>query len=231
MQFENTLADLLKLFTDAESGVFLLSGALITVLVQVVKNTCINKLKIDLTGKFDPTVLLPFIFGVVFAVVNFFLYKNTFVWPNSVVEIFVEGLSLGATSVMIYRVFSTFDNKNVKTLCKDGVFNTLYNQLLIVTDLRQQLLTNNVSLVEFLEKLSEATAGIKAIYGNKNNLTCEKDVADESNGEQESDKQDEVRENKLECLKTVLSSLLDEKILDGVAETLHKAFEDYFALT
>ena len=51
MQFENTLADLLKLFTNAESGVFLLFSAIITVLVQVIKNTCLNKLQIDLKNK------------------------------------------------------------------------------------------------------------------------------------------------------------------------------------
>ena len=221
MQFENTLADLLKLFTNAESGVFLLFSAIITVLVQVIKNTCLNKLQIDLKNKFDPMVLLPFGFGLVFALVNFFVIKKeSFDGINSLGQILIDVLSLGATSMMIYRVFSSFDKTNVKTLCKDGVFSILYNELLIVTDVRKQLINNEISFVEFLEKLQEAEWGIKAIYDNS--LNKEKETSDETTTSIDG-------QEKLQCLKVVLSGLVTQDDLDKVAETLHKAFEDYFA--
>ena len=133
MDFKDTLQDLFGLLSNAESGVFLLFASLTTILVQVIKNNFINKLAIDLKHKFDPTVLLPFLFGMVFAVINFFAIKKVdFCGMDSVVQIVVDGLSIGATSVMIYRVFATFDKNNVKTLCKDKVFYILYNQLLIL---------------------------------------------------------------------------------------------------
>ena len=102
MDFKDTLQDLFGLLSNAESGVFLLFASLTTILVQVIKNSFINKLAIDLKHKFDPTVLLPFLFGMVFAVINFFAIKKVdFCGMDSVVQIVVDGLSIGATSVMI----------------------------------------------------------------------------------------------------------------------------------
>lgn len=237
MQFENTLADLLKLFTNAESGVFLLFSAIITVLVQVIKNNCLNKLQIDLKNKFDPTVLLPFCFGLLFAVINFFVIKKEMVEGiDSLGQIFIDGLSLGATAMMIYRVFSSFDKTNLKTLCKDGVFSILYNELLIVTDVRKQLIENEISFLEFLEKLQEAEWGVKAIYDNslkKEDGKAEENDAREENNLHTNDQTTTSTVNeqeKLQCLKVVLSGLVSQNDLDKVAETLHKAFEDYFAI-
>lgn len=214
---ESTLKDLLKLFTDAESGVFLLVAGVITILVQIIKNTCINKLQIDLKNKFDPTVLFPFGFGLVFAVLDFFVIKKSdFCGVDSVVDILVDGLSVGATSVMIYRIFASFDGTNLKTLCKDGVFSILYNQLLIVTNVRQQLLNNEISYLDFLERLKEAESGIKALYGS------------EDDGEEQSDGFDE--QAKVMYLKALLSPLVEQEDSDKVAKTLHDAYEKYFSV-
>ncbi|MBR5250567.1 MAG: hypothetical protein IKV38_00905 [Clostridia bacterium] len=221
MDFKDTLQDLFGLLSNAESGVFLLFASLTTILVQVIKNNFINKLAIDLKHKFDPTVLLPFLFGMVFAVINFFAIKKVdFCGMDSVVQIVVDGLSIGATSVMIYRVFATFDKNNVKTLCKDKVFYILYNQLLIVTEVRKQLLNNEISFLEFLEKLREAQSGIKALYFYQNDEN--EDISDEEKRKAEL--------AKIECLKALLSGLISEDKLDEVANSLHKAYENYFAI-
>ena len=158
---------------------------------------------------------------MVFAVINFFAIKKVdFCGMDSVVQIVVDGLSIGATSVMIYRVFATFDKNNVKTLCKDKVFYILYNQLLIVTEVRKQLLNNEISFLEFLEKLREAQSGIKALYFYQNDEN--EDISDEEKRKAEL--------AKIECLKALLSGLISEDKLDEVANSLHKAYENYFAI-
>jgi len=215
MDFENTLKDLFKLFTDAESGVFLLVACVITILVQIIKNTCINKLQIDLKNKFDPTVLLPFFLGILYAILDFFVIKQkTFCGLDCIVDMLVDGLSVGATSVMIYRIFSVFDGTNLKTLCKDGVFSILYHELLIVTQVRKQLLNNEISYLEFLEKLKEAESGIKALYAVES--------------EQKSEPLEEDEQAKVACIKALLAGLVDAEEAEKVAKTLHDAYKNYF---
>ena len=128
-------------------------------------------------------------------------------------QIVVDGVSIGATSVMIYRIFSVWDGTNVKTLCKDGVFSILYNELLIVTKVRKQLLNNEISYLEFLERLKEAESGIKALYG-----------ADS----QENPSDDEEKQAKIACIKALLAGLVDAEEAERIAKTLHEAYENYF---
>lgn len=229
MDFKDTLQDLFGLLSNAESGVFLLFASLTTILVQVIKNNLINKLSIDLNHKFDPTVLLPFLFGVVFAILNFFVIKKVdFCGMESLISIFVDGLSIGATSVMIYRIFAVFDKNNVKTLCKDKVFYILYNELLIVTEVRKQLLNNEISFLDFLEKLREAQSGIKALYFYQNAEQQEEKNDQDSNQHIDDEEKQKADLAKIECLKALLSGIVSEDKLDEVANSLHKAYENYF---
>ena len=89
-----------------------------------------------------------------------------------------------------------------------------------MTEVRKQLLNNEISFLEFLEKLREAQSGIKALYFYQNDEN--EDISDEEKRKAEL--------AKIECLKALLSGLISEDKLDEVANSLHKAYENYFAI-
>ncbi len=236
MQFENLLENLFNLITSTDGGAFLLQALLITIVVQFIKTTFINKLKIDLQKKFDPTFLLPFIFGCIAAVIDTVIIKRTpFLGFASVYEIAVQGISIGATSAAIYKAFAALDKNNIKTLCRDGVFSILYNEILIVSDIKQKLLDKDISLTEFLVKLKEAVSGIKAIYSKDIDLPDDSDNknTEESYIEENAETAAKTRteQQKIQCLKTVISGLISSDNLEQVATTLNKALANTTPIT
>lgn len=219
MQLQNLLQNLLAVFKNTDNnGVFLLESVAVCLIVQIFKLYVVDKLKIDFTGKFDPVCLLPLVFGVAFAVLNAVAAKVVWLGWSTVYDVLIDGLCIGATSTLMYKTFAAFDKTNLKTLCKDGVFDILYNEILIVTDVKQKLLDKEFTLAEFVAKLKHAASGIKAVY--------DKDI----DGDQDGQNEKQHDEYKRECLKTLLAGFVGDDNLDGVVQVLHRAFKEYFGM-
>lgn len=242
MQLENAPADLFELFANADNGVFLLFGALVALVVQIVKNNFVNKLKIDFCNKFDFVPLLPFILGLALATLNFFCFcGRSFTGFGSVIEIVVDGVTIGAAAVVIYKFVASLNKNSLKNLSKDGVFAILFNEIVLVTDLKQQLLDNKVPLSEILKKVKNIADEVKKIYVSHEDdenfdANARTDVDDEGNDdlqlkagdgceESEAVDADEMRRT---TLRGVLSQLVDGTDLDEKVKYLHETFKKYF---
>lgn len=219
MQFENAHADLLEFFANVDNGIFLLYGALVALAVQIIKKCFVNKLKIDLCNKFDFVPLLPFILGLVSAAINFFwVCGKSFDGVGSVVGIVVDGLTIGAAAVVVYKFVASFDKNSLKNLSKDGVFAILFDEIVLITDIKRQLVDNEASLSDIVEKLKKIVAEIKEIYSEDE---IKSDVDDGG---------DETDETRLKRLKTALNEIVDESEADEKAKRLHETFKKYFSL-
>lgn len=153
MQLENAPADLFELFANADNGVFLLFGALVALAVQIVKNNFVNKLKIDFCNKFDFVPLLPFVLGLAFAALNFFCFcGRSFIGFGSLVEIVVDGITIGAAAVVIYKFVSSLDKNSLKNLSKDGVFAIFLTKLFSLPILNDSFLTTKCRCRKFLKR-------------------------------------------------------------------------------
>ncbi len=241
MQLENAPADLFELFANADNGVFLLFGALVALVVQIVKNNFVNKLKIDFCNKFDFVPLLPFILGLALAALNFFCFcGRSFTGFGSLVEIVVDGITIGAAAVVIYKFVSSLDKNSLKNLSKDGVFAILFNEIVLVTDIKRQLLDNEVPLSEILKKVKKVADEVKKIYvvcedDENSDANAKADAYDEGNDDLQSDGDecgqseavgaDEMRRT---TLRDLLSQLVDGSELDEKVKYLHETFKNYF---
>lgn len=205
MELEKALELILTLFSNA-SLALVLGAALCCALTALCKKFLINKTKIDLLHKFDPTPYLPFIFGILFAgVCALFsaeggvaaaVKENAAAFFSGILS---EGLTVGALSTVFYRVFAAVCSGNIKNLQKDDVFNLLYTQILSLSDAKKRLVGGELTLTQFAGEISKLAEAAKALY------------SDETASE-------EVKQEKLE---EMLSGVLDGDALCGAVLTLH----------
>lgn len=52
----------------------------------------------------------------------------------------VDAVSVGATSVTVYKLFAASDKESLKNLMKDNVFSLVYSQIFLFSDARERLI-------------------------------------------------------------------------------------------
>ena len=165
---------------------------------------------------------------------------RSFTGFGSLVEIVVDGITIGAAAVVIYKFVSSLDKNSLKNLSKDGVFAILFNEIVLVTDLKRQLLDNEVPLSEILKKVKKVADEVKKIY-----VVCEDDENSDANAKADADDEgnDDLQSDGDECgqseavgademrrttLRDLLSQLVDGSDLDEKVKYLHETFKNYF---
>ena len=128
----------------------------------------------------------------------------------------------------------------MKNLSKDGVFAILFNEIVLVTDIKRQLLDNEVPLSEILKKVKKVADEVKKIY-----VVCEDDENSDANAKADADDEgnDDLQSDGDECgqseavgademrrttLRDLLSQLVDGSDLDEKVKYLHETFKNYF---
>ena len=152
----------------------------------------------------------------------------------------MDGITIGAAAVVIYKFVSSLDKNSLKNLSKDGVFAILFNEIVLVTDLKRQLLDNEVPLSEILKKVKKVADEVKKIY-----VVCEDDENSDANAKADADDEgnDDLQSDGDECgqseavgademrrmtLRDLLSQLVDGSELDEKVKYLHETFKNYF---
>ena len=165
MDFETFVESLFGFVKNSGNLYFLLYALLTCLFTQLVKKLFVNKVKVDVEHKFDFTVVLPFVFGTLFAAADIFFVRHcAFEFPSSLVRVFVDGTTIGALSSVIFKFVSSLSGKSVKSLMKDDVFGVFYTQLLYFGEVRQRLTSGQLTYAEFLEQVRVVAANAVGIY-------------------------------------------------------------------
>lgn len=205
MDFETLLKSLNCFLKQSDSLYLMLYAVVDCILTQAVKKLFINKTKAELLHKFDFAEILPFLFGVVFAVVDLlFVLHEPFGW-SFIAKLPVTAVAVGALATVIFKTVSAATGKSLKSLMKDDAFCVFYTQLMFATEIRSRLSSGDLSLSEFVVTVKAAVAGAKEIYSG--------------------DKSDE---EKLAQLKALLAQNVGENTAESCGEFLHKRLLELF---
>ena len=204
MDFNAMIESLMALIRYSSIAV-VVYACIVCLLTEVVKRLFIPKLKLDLQNKFDPTIIFPFAFGCCLAVFDAVVVKHVGV-QGALNTLVVDGLTIGATSTVLYRMFSSMFGNGVKKLQKDEIFAMFYNELFVYSDVKQKLLDGTMNYKTFLTEVSVVSQKAKEIY-----------------------LQDIASECKKQKLIALMSGLVDDGIIAQIIQPIHNAMLKTFA--
>ncbi len=199
MDIETFLQSLFSLLKNSDIYFFMYAVAT-CLLTQIVKKIFVNKTKVDVLHKFDFAVVLPFLIGFLFAVLDAFV-RNTFAFTFcSIVQIFTSTATIGALASVIFKLFSSLSGKNLKSLLSNDTFAVFYNQLLYFGTAKQRLKSGELSFSDFLEQVKLVADNAQTIYSAQG-----------------------TAESKREKLYNLLSGIIDETDITACVNVINKA--------
>jgi len=106
MELGTLFGDFVVMLIKTRGFAYFVETLVVVVLVQLLKKL-LPKLKIDLTGGFDPCVAAPFVFALPVVAVKMLLVDKTG-WSGLLTDaLLVDAVSVGATSVTVYKLFDS----------------------------------------------------------------------------------------------------------------------------
>lgn len=164
MDFE-TFVELLSSFLKQTDNLYLVLYAAATcVLTQIVKKLFVNKTKVEVLHKFDIAAILPFLFGIAFAVVDLVFVAHEPFGAEFVAKAFVTALTVGALATVIFKLVSALSGNSLKSLMKDDAFCVFYSQLLYFGEIRAKLADGEMTLADFVTQVKILAVGANEIY-------------------------------------------------------------------
>ena len=204
MDFNAMIESLMALVRHSSIAV-VVYACVVCLLTEIVKRLFIPKLKIDLQHKFDPTIIFPFAFGCCMAVFDAVLVRQTGL-HGALKTLVVDGLTIGATSTVLYRMFAGTFGDGIKKLQKDEIFAMFYNELFVYSDVKQKLLAGQIDYKTFLTEVNVVASKAKEIYLQDVSAECKK-----------------------QKLVALMSGLVDDGIIVQVIQPIHNALLKIFA--
>jgi len=198
MDFNAIIEGLVALIRHSSLSV-VIYACVVCLLTEVVKRLFIPKLKIDLQKKFDPTIIFPFAFGCLCSLFNSLVIENTGI-SAMFDNLLVDGLTIGATSTVLYRIFASAFGENLKKLKKDDVFNMFYTEIFTYTNAKQKLLDGQIDLKSFIAEIKLVAQKAEDIYS-----------------------QEISADQKRQKLVMLMGGLVDDGIIYQVIEPIHNA--------
>ena len=171
MDFETFISSLEAFLAASDSAYFIMYAVATCLLTQLVKKLFVSKFKVDVLHKFDISVVLPFIFGLCFAVLDVFVVKAvsefsfTLVWRTV-----VDCVSIGALATAIFKFVSSLSGQSLASLMKNDVFGVFYTQLLYFGNVRQQMLDKTLTMKDFVAEVKLISANAVEIYKTEDNV-------------------------------------------------------------
>jgi len=164
MELGTLFGDFVVMLIKTRGFAYFVETLVVVVLVQLLKKL-LPKLKIDLTGGFDPCVAAPFVFALPVVAVKMLLVDKTG-WSGLLTDaLLVDAVSVGATSVTVYKLFAASDKESLKNLMKDNVFSLVYSQIFLFSDARERLIDKSVKAVDFVAGIKELATELAGVYG------------------------------------------------------------------
>jgi hypothetical protein len=204
MDFNAMIESLMALVRHSSIAV-VVYACVVCLLTEIVKRMFIPKLKIDLQKKFDPTIIFPFAFGCAMALFDALVVRH--VGINSVMDsLLVDGLTIGATSTVLYRLFAGTFGNGLKKLQKDEVFALFYHELFVYSNAKQNLLSGELDYKSFINEIKLISHKAVEIYCSDIPADCKK-----------------------QKLVVLMSGLVDDGIIAQIIQPIHNAMLKTFA--
>lgn len=164
MDFETFFSALFSLLKSGDNLYYVLYALLTCALTQILKKFLVNKVSVEVLHKFDIAVILPFIFGLVFAALDqIFLQRMPFSF-RFVTQLVVSATTIGALSSVMFKFVSSLSGQSLKSLLKDDIFGIFYTELLYFGTVRAQLLNKEISFKDFVAQVKLLSANAVTIY-------------------------------------------------------------------
>lgn len=207
MDFATFITSLVRYLSASDSAYFLTYAVATCLLTQLVKKLFVSKIKVDVLHKFDFAVVLPFIFGLIFAVIDVLFVKADRAFSLALVgRLAVNSLSIGALASAIFKFFSSLSGQSLASLMKNDVFAVFYTQLLYFGNVRQQMLDKTLTMKDFIAEVKLISANALEIYNSDDNV--------------------DVKRTRLAKL---LAGIVDEKSIETCINALNQALNSYVA--
>ena len=127
MDYETFITSLFQLLKSSENLYFVCYALLTCLFTQIAKKLFVSKVKVDVLHKFDLAVVLPFVFGGMFAVLDMVVIKHVRpVTFTVVLQMAVSTATIGALASVMFKLISSLGGKNLHTLLKDDAFGIFY---------------------------------------------------------------------------------------------------------
>ncbi|MDD3831346.1 MAG: hypothetical protein PHW00_01675 [Clostridia bacterium] len=163
-------------------------------LTAIIKKLFVNKTVIDLSHRLDPCVFIPFVVAVILSIVYGELYNK----GGALIEYVQRGMYSGALSTAMYKFWSSIDGKSLKQLLKDDLFKVFYDCLLDLTDIKEKLLNNQLTLDTLVGQVQTLVVNCKGIFANNQD-----------------------REERIQALRMLMNGIFDEDDIEQVMPTLY----------
>ena len=204
MDFATFISSLLRYISNSDGAYFIMYAVATCLLTQLVKKLFISKVKVDVMHKFDFAVVLPFIFGLCFAVIDVFLVKRLVFSLTVALSAAVNCISIGAMASVIFKFVSSLSGQSLYSLMKNDVFGVFYTQLLYFGNVRQQMLDKTLTMKDFIAEVKLLSANAVDIYKSEDNI--------------------DVKRTRLAKL---LAGIVDEKSIETCINALNQALNNY----
>ena len=201
-----TFVSLVRQYVVEGGNAYYIVYALVTcLLTQLIKKLFVNKAKVDVLHKFDVAVILPFIFGVGFAVLDVFVVQGARTFNLSMaLSLVVSSLAIGALASTVFKLVKSISGQSLSSLMKNDVFGVFYTQLLYFGNVRSQLADKTLTLTDFIEQVKLLAAKAKSIYETDDSVDAKR------------------------CqLAKLLGGIIDEKSIETCINTLNEALISY----
>lgn len=159
-----TFASRAASLAQSDGAYYILYAIAACLLTQLAKRLFVNKAKVDVLHKFDWAPLLPYIFGLAFALLDEFAVKKSAFALSSVLRAALAALAIGSLACCGYRFVHSLSGQSLSALMKDDVFGVFYNQLLYFGNVRQQISEKKLTLEDFVAKVKLLASDAEAIY-------------------------------------------------------------------
>lgn len=205
MDFETFIEALLRFIQSSDNAYFVMYAVATCILTQIAKKLFVNKVKVDVLHKFDFAVVLPFVFGTVFAAVDVFCVKRvTTNCAKVIADLAIDTAAIGALATTIFKLVSSLSGQKLSKLLSDDVFAMFYTQLMYYGNAREQLLSKSLTLKSFIDQVKLVAANAVDIY-----------------------KAETDEETKRQNLAKLLAGVIADDSVCACVNVLHKALSNY----
>ena len=205
MDFVTFVSHIGHYVVNSDNAYFILYAVATCLLTQLLKKIFVNKTKVNVFHKFDFAVILPFIVGFAFAVLDMYVIKSTRTFNLSIaLQIVVSGLAIGALSSTMFKLIKSISGTSLSSLMKNDIFGVFYTQLLYFGNIRQRLLDKTITLADFIEQVKLISAKAKDIYSTEDSVDSKR------------------------CqLANLLGGIIDDKSIETCINALNEALINY----
>ncbi len=163
-----------SVLADSNSAYLLVYAIAVCLLTQLVKRLFLSKAKVDVLHKFDWSPILPFIFGLVFAVLDVYAVQRKAFAFSTVVQTLFSTLAIGALASTGFQFVKRLSGQSLSALMKNDLFGVFYTQLLYFGNVRKQIVEKELTLDDFIGKVKLLASDAEAIYKQEGSVDAKR---------------------------------------------------------